>query len=186
MTSDVQVLKPGISQDYTRSSGRHVHTIPPGTRLMVEGGGTVTWGYGGEHSHDLYNHGHEINIPNHQHNVSIPSHTHSVDIPSHTHSVNIPNHQHSITLPNHTHDLEFGIYQGSIADNVQIKVDGEVIPSIQPGEDIDIIPHLSVDSAGKVQRNTWHVIEIIPNTMTRIVANIFLQIFTQSRGGGDY
>lgn len=186
LTSDVQLLKPGISQDYTVSSGRHLHTIPNGTVLMVQGGGTVTWGYGGEHSHDLYNHGHEINIPNHQHNVSIPSHTHSVDIPSHTHSINIPNHQHSITLPNHTHDIEFGIYEGTRANSVTIKVDGNILPTTEPGQDINIIPYLSVDPEGKIQRNTWHEVEIIPDQMTRVVANIFMQIFTNSRGGGDY
>lgn len=185
-TSDVQLLKPGISQDYTVSSGRHLHTIPNGTVLMVQGGGTVTWGYGGEHSHDLYNHGHGINIPNHQHNVSIPSHTHSVNIPSHTHSINIPNHQHSITLPNHTHDIEFGIYEGTRANSVTIKVDGNILPTTQPGQDINIIPYLSVDPEGKIQRNTWHEVEIIPDQMTRVVANIFMQIFTNSRGGGDY
>lgn len=186
LTSDVQLLKPGISQDYTVSSGRHLHTIPNGTVLMVQGGGTVTWGYGGEHSHDLYNHGHGINIPNHQHNVSIPSHTHSVNIPSHTHSINIPNHQHSITLPNHTHDIEFGIYEGTRANSVTIKVDGNILPTTEPGQDINIIPYLSVDPEGKIQRNTWHEVEIIPDQMTRVVANIFMQIFTNSRGGGDY
>lgn len=185
-TSDVQVMKPGISQDYTVSSGRHLHTIPNGTVLMVKGGGTVTWGYGGVHSHDLYNHGHEVNIPDHQHSVSIPSHTHSVNLPSHTHSVNIPNHQHSITLPNHTHDLEFGIYEGTRANSITIKVDGNILPTTQPGQDINIIPYLSVDSEGKIQRNTWHEVEIIPDQMTRVLANIFMQIFTNSRGGGDY
>ncbi len=194
-TSDVQVFKPGISQDYTRSSGRHLHTIPDGTVLMVQGGGTVTWGYGGEHYHDLYNHGHQINIPDHDHTVHIPSHTHIVNIPSHTHivnfpshthSINIPNHRHSINLPNHTHDIEFGIYEGTRANSVSIKVDGNILPTTQPGQDINIIPYLSVDSEGKIQRNTWHEVEIIPDQMTRVLANIFMQIFTNSRGGGDY
>lgn len=185
-TSDVQVMKPGISQDYTVSSGSHLHTIPSGTVLMVKGGGTVTWGHGGVHSHDLYNHGHEVNIPDHQHSVPIPSHTHSVNLPSHIHSVNIPNHQHSITLPNHTHDLEFGIYEGNRANSITIKVDGNILPTTQPGQDINIIPYLSVDSEGKIQRNTWHEVEIIPDQMTRVLANIFMQIFTNSRGGGDY
>jgi len=185
-TSDVQVMEPGISQDYTVSSGSHLHTIPSGTVLMVQGGGTVTWGHGGVHSHDLYNHGHEVNIPDHQHSVPIPSHTHSVNLPSHIHSVNIPNHQHSITLPNHTHDLEFGIYEGNRANSITIKVDGNILPTTQPGQDINIIPYLSVDSEGKIQRNTWHEVEIIPDQMTRVLANIFMQIFTNSRGGGDY
>lgn len=176
-TSDVQSLRPGTAQDYTKSSGSHVHTIPDGTKLLVQGGGTVTWGPGGVHSHDLYNHGHEVNIPNHIHNV---------EIPDHTHNVNIPNHVHSLNLPEHTHDLEFGIYQGATADMVTIKVDGKIMPAASAGDDIDLVPHLSVDGAGKIQRNTWHTIEVVPNRMTRVVANIFMQIFTNSRGGGDY
>ena len=67
-----------------------------------------------------------------------------------------------------------------------IKVDGKAIPVSSPGQDIDIIPYLSVDGGGKVQRNTWHTVEIVPDKMTRVVANIFMQIFTNSRGGGDY
>ncbi len=176
-TSNVQSLRPGTAQDYTKNSGSHVHSIPEGTKLLVEGGGSVTWGPGGVHSHDLYNHGHEVNIPNHIHNV---------EIPDHTHNVNIPNHVHSLNLPEHTHDLEFGIYQGATADMVTIKVDGKTIPVSQPGQDINIINYLGVDAGGKIQRNTWHTVEIIPNQMTRVVANIFMQIFTNSRGGGDY
>ena len=164
---------------YTTMEPSHNHGVPHGTGLKTSQDETVWFSASGAHDHNVY-------IREHDHPVRLDPHSHLVNIPDHQHSISIPNHRHSISIPDHNHELEFGIYQGSIADNVQIKVDGEVIPSIQPGEDIDIIPYLSVDSAGKVQRNTWHIIEIIPNTMTRIVANIFLQIFTQSRGGGDY
>ena len=133
------------------------------------------------HSHGIVPHRHP-----HSHSVNIPSHSHTFNIPNHTHSVNIPNHAHSISIPNHTHELQFGIYQGTTADQVTVKVDGKAMPPVQPGQDIDIIPYLSVDAGGKVQRNTWHEVEIIPNRMTRVVANIFMQIFTNSRGGGDY
>lgn len=133
------------------------------------------------HSHGIVPHRHP-----HSHSVNISSHSHTFNIPNHTHSVNIPNHTHSISIPNHTHELQFGIYQGTTADQVTVKVDGKAMPPVQPGQDIDIIPYLSVDAGGKVQRNTWHEVDIIPNRMTRVVANIFMQIFTNSRGGGDY
>lgn len=120
------------------------------------------------------------------HSHSIPKHKHDVDIPNHRHSVSIPNHTHNISIPNHTHDLQFGIYQGTTADSVTIKVDGREIPATQAGNDIDVIPYLSVDGGGKIKRNTWHTIEIVPDKMTRIIANIFMQIFTNSRGGGDF
>jgi phage minor structural protein len=142
------------------------------------------------HSHGIvphrHPHSHSVNISSHSHTFNIPNHTHSVNIPNHTHSVNIPNHSHGINIPSHTHELQFGIYQGSTANSVTIKIDGKAIPVSSPGQDINIIPFLSVDSGGKVQRNTWHTVEIVPNRMTRVVANIFMQIFTNSRGGGDY
>ena len=135
------------------------------------------------HSHP---HRHYVNIPNHRHDITIPSHRHDVNIPSHQHNINIPNHQHNVTIPDHTHELEFGIYRGTTANKVTIKIDGKPIPQTQPGQDIDIVKYLSVDGGGKIRRNTWHTIEIIPDKMTRIAANVFMQIFTNSRGGGDY
>lgn len=133
------------------------------------------------HVHLLDRHSHP-----HRHNVDIPNHRHDVDIPSHQHNINIPNHQHDVTIPDHIHELEFGIYRGTTANKVTIKIDGKPIPQTQPGQDIDIVKYLSTDEAGKINRNTWHTIEIIPDKMTRIVANVFMQIFTNSRGGGDY
>lgn len=166
-------------------------------RLTVEGYRSRPWAtyidstdtqLSGEnaHSHGVRDHGHFVEIDGHSHNVFIPNHQHGISIPNHQHNISIPNHQHNISIPNHDHQLEFGIYQGTIASSVVIRVDGKTIPSTQAGQDVDIIPYLSVDGGGKIRRNTWHVVEIVPNRMTRVVANIFMQIFTNSRGGGDY
>lgn len=173
---------------YTDYKSNHNHGIPGGTRLATKGGGDVGFAESGGHSHRLPDHIHEVSVfgGEHSHSVNVPSHAHNVNIPSHAHSVNIPNHKHSINIPDHTHELEFGIYQGATADDAVIKVDGRELPAAQPGQDINIIQYLSVDSEGKIQRNTWHEVEIIPDQMTRVVANIFMQIFTNSRGGGDY
>lgn len=133
------------------------------------------------HAHGIVSHTHP-----HSHEVRIPRHNHRLYIDDHYHRIDLPTHTHRIDIPEHTHDLQFGIYQGDRASKVTIKVDGETIPQTQENTDINIIDYLAVDSAGKVQRNTWHEIEIIPDKMTRIVANIFMQIFTNSRGGGDY
>lgn len=129
------------------------------------------------HTHNLYRHGHRVDIPGHSHNFKVPEHTHSFYL---------QNHEHYVQIPSHSHDLEFGIYQGLTADSVIIKIDGNNVSLTSQNTDIDIISYLSIDSGGKIRRNTWHDIEIIPNKMTRIVANIFMQIFTNSRGGGDY
>lgn len=155
---------------YTEYQQDHNHGIPPGTPLKTEDDGTVWWTPSGGHIHPLPDHVHEVVVYG----------------GDHTHNIQIPPHNHAINLPSHIHELLFGIYQGQTASSVTIMVDGNVMPNTHPGEDIDIINYLSVDSSGKVQRNTWHEIEITPGSMTRIAANIFLQIFTQSRGGGDY
>lgn len=154
----------------TEYQSRHNHGISNGTGLKTVDESAVWWSESGGHSHGLPDHIHEVVVFGGEHE----------------HDIKIPNHEHNIKIPSHTHDLEFGIYQGSTAENVVIKVDGQVLPTAEASEDIDIIKYLSVDDSGKVQRNTWHTVEIIPDKMTRVLANIFMQIFTNSRGGGDY
>lgn len=165
-TREEWLINSGYSADMMHDAGdpRHAHVLD-------------------RHRHP---HNHRVDIPDHRHDFTIRDHRHDIDIPDHDHNVSIPNHNHSVQIPDHTHNLEFGIYRGTVADSVSIKVDGNIIPTASAGEDIDIVKYLSVDNAGKIQRNTWHTIEIVPNRMTRIVANIFMQIFTNSRGGGDY
>lgn len=51
---------------------------------------------------------------------------------------------------------------------------------------IDIVKYLATDSSGKIRRNSWHSIEILPDNMSRIVGAVFAQTFCNSRGGGDY
>ncbi len=183
----------------TANGGSAVTTSSGGGGIVTDtgpGGINVTWvdvrtGPGGadKHRHDyrrVNSHQHAVNIPSHRHDVNIPRHNHRFYIDDHYHRINLPTHDHRINIPEHTHNLQFGIYQGDRASKVTIKVDGKAIPQTQENTDINIIDYLAVDSAGKVQRNTWHEIEIIPDKMSRIVANIFMQIFTNSRGGGDY
>ncbi len=138
------------------------------------------------HSVSIPAHTHSVQIPAHTHSVSIPAHTHSVSIPGHTHSVDIPTHTHDIALPEHTHDIQFGIYQGTTSSAISIKVDNKAVPTSTNLNNIDVIKYLSTDSGGRITRDTWHKIEIIPDKLTRVSAYLFLDIFTNSRGGGDY
>lgn len=133
------------------------------------------------------NHSHSVSVPNHQHSVSIPNHSHEFDVPNHAHSVNIPAHTHDITLPNHSHAIQFGIYKlDKTPTKVTIKVDGNTVPhTTTSGDNIDLIPYLSKDSEGKVNRG-WHTVTIAPNDLGRINANIYTQFFIQSRGGGSF
>ncbi|MNO28118.1 Prophage endopeptidase tail [compost metagenome] len=158
----------------------HNHGIPTDTELRTADGGTVTFVASGAHSHVL--------SADHRHDVTIPAHDHTVTIPSHNHTVTIPPHTHEIEIPAHTHDIEFGIYEGPVPSQVVVRVDGVIVPGIGVGADeVDIIPYLSNDGNGKVKRGTFHEVTITPvNSLGRVVATVFTQIFAQSRGGGDY
>jgi len=127
-------------------------------------------GEGADHTHTAYHH-HAVPI-----SVTIPQ----IDI-------EIPNHYHGITIPSHSHGISYGIYEGTQAKSVTIKVDDVELPAeLLTGREVDVAAYLSTDDAGKIQRGTWHTIEIVPDGLTRIVGNLYMQIFIQHRGGGNY
>jgi hypothetical protein len=65
-------------------------------------------------------------------------------------------------------------------------VDGNTVPFTDvSGDNIDLIPYLSKDGEGKLNRG-WHTIIITPDDLGRINAQIYSQVFIQSRGGGSY
>lgn len=124
-----------------------------------------------EHVHDMP-HVHDI-----QHQHTIPSMWFDLEP-----------HRHSVKIPEHTHDIEYGIYTGSRAQSVTIKVDGKEIPAGDLGDEkeIDIAKYMSANADGRVTRSTWHKVSFVPDALTRITANLFFQVFIQSRGAGDY
>lgn len=147
------------------------------------------------HSHtvNIPNHGHTVTIPSHSHSVTIPSHNHTVTIPGHSHTVQIPGHNHSVTIPAHTHDMQYGIFKTGGASVGKLYVNGKYIQDVLPNTNINLANMLADAKTKKISRDTFHRIEIYPvattgNTqgLTRIVANIFMQIFTNSRGSGDF
>ena len=165
----------------SQTSGQavHNHGLPSGAHLAIcntnlEVIGWADWVPSGAHTHPEHTH----DISAHTHSVS--AHTHRVQ--AHTHTVD--NHTH--TVQDHTHKIEFGIYEGARASSATIRVDGAEIPVQTSYSNIDIVEFLKTDGSGKIQRNAWHTVEILPNTMSRIVAAVFMQTFCNSRGGGDY
>jgi phage minor structural protein len=140
------------------------------------------------HSVTVPSHSHSVSVPSHTHDFNVPNHSHNVTIPNHTHSVTIPDHSHDLTLPDHTHDVLPGIYEVNVsASAVTVKVDGNTVPvTSTTGNDIDIIPYLAKDAGGKVTRGTWHEVEITPNNLARINANIISRLFISSHIGGNY
>ncbi|MGM0220064.1 phage tail protein [Enterococcus sp. AZ126] len=137
------------------------------------------------------NHSHTVSTPAHSHNfnISIPNHTHNfnVSIPNHTHSISIPSHTHQITLPDHTHPLEWGIYEASeSANRVDIVVDGKTIPHHETSQQrLNIVDYLRKTSTGKISRG-GHTIQIKPNKLARIEAQVICRVFIQSQLGGQF
>ncbi len=168
-----------ILPSQTSGQAVHNHGLPPGAHLAIvneskEVVGWADWVPSGAHIHPEHTH----KISAHTHTVS--DHTHTVS--AHTHTVSA----HTHTIKDHTHEIQFGIYEGSRASRAVIKVDGTTIPTPASHDNIDIVAYLSKDDAGKIRRDTWHTVEILPDTMSRIVAALFSQTFCNSRGGGDY
>lgn len=173
-------IVPGIDlENAMTGAGAHNHGIQPGTQLVTVGGEAVTWVPAENHAHKF--------VADHHHEITIPGHDHEVTIPSHNHIVVIPEHTHEMKIPAHTHDIEFGIFEGTKATKIRLLVDGNEVPNVGVEENnLDIIPYLSKDEEGKIQRGAWHTVEIIPDMLSRVVASINTQIFVQSRGGGNY
>lgn len=132
-------------------------------------------------------HTHNVSIPSHSHRVSIPSHTHTVQIPNHTHTVKIPSHKHNVVLPEHTHPLEWGIFQASSSvSKVDIIVDGTTLPNHETSQSrLNIVNYLRKTSSGKIQRGN-HTIQVKPNGLARIEAQVTCRVFIQSQLGGQF
>lgn len=120
----------------------------------------------------------------HNHGLNIPSHTHGFIVRAHTHIVTIPAHQHTVLIQAHTHAMQYGIFEGSKASSAILRIGSNKI-SIPQNTDLDIVNYMEKNTDGALKRGT-HIIEIIPNTLTRITATISPQVFSQSRSGGVY
>lgn len=140
----------------------------------------------GEFSHvHSMDHTHEITISSHRHTVSIPSHSHEVEIPPHSHAFDIPDHTHEVDIPEHTHDIEQGIFEFGGASAATVKVNGEAKATMAADYETDITQFL-LNSDNKISRGTWHKLEIVPETMSYVTIDLYVQGFVQSRGGSNY
>lgn len=198
----------GQSTQTSSAGGNHRHvmfnngrTPPPGQkypRAFVDGlGQTVFMEISAANSAIIQtaessgDHSHSVTTPAHSHNfnINVPAHTHNfnVSIPNHTHNITIPNHTHQITLPDHTHPLEWGIYEASdSASNVEIIVDGMRIPHTETSQQrLNIVNYLRKTSSGKISRGN-HTIQIKPNKLARIEAQVICRVFIQSQLGGQF
>lgn len=172
----------------TGTAGAHRHSMASHTHGMRHTHAVDGHTHGMAHRHN-FSHSHNVvcvvNIPSQD--ITIPAHSHVFETSDHTHSVSIEAHTHDLTLADHTHEIVYGIYEGNTASSVTLKVDGNTVPaSAITSDEMDIVGYLAKDEEGKITRGTWHEIEIVPNGLTRIEANLFVQAFVQSVGGGDF
>ena len=204
------IMFKGVTGAISTTKGTYSAGGSRGVTLETNGSGDLrTYSSSGNHTHTVSNHTHSVSIPNHSHNfnvnipshshgfsLSIPSHSHKVTIPNHSHKVNIPNHTHKITIPNHTHQitlpdhshpLEWGIYEASeSASKVDIVIDGKTISIHDTNVTrLNIVNYLKKDSGGKIQRGN-HTIQIKPNKLARIEAQVTCRVFIQSQLGGQF
>jgi len=204
-----------FSDSYSLAWG-HTHAIPtPGTSTSTSGvsnyaaksidisgttgsasgytgySGTGSTGEAGAHNHSMAPHTHDMQ---HTHTVPAHSHTHShyhgvavaIKIPEL--AISIPSHTHTVTIDAHTHGTIYGIFEGEKAGSITIKVDGVAVDGVDgtSASELDIAAYLEKDDEGKITRGVWHTVELVPDALTRIEANLFVQTFVQSVGGGDY
>lgn len=172
----------------TGTAGAHHHSMASHTHGMRHTHAVDGHTHGMAHRHN-FSHSHNVvcvvNIPSQD--ITIPAHSHVFETSDHTHSVSIEAHTHDLTLADHTHEIVYGIYEGNTASSVTLKVDGNTVPASEiKSDEMDIVGYLAKDEDGKITRGTWHEIEIVPNGLTRIEANLFVQAFVQSVGGGDF
>ena len=139
---------------------------------------TPTTSRNGGHAHDIESHTHKYS---HWHLVTV-----TVNIPAMT--FDLEAHSHTVSIPEHTHELTYGVYEGSRAGSITLVVDGVAVPAEAMGTDreLDVAAYLRKNDDGKVTRGAWHEIEFTPDGITRITADLFFQVFIQSRGAGDY
>lgn len=125
-------------------------------------------------------------VRSHSHGFIVDDHTHQTSTRDHTHqtAIDLQDHRHQVITQDHSHPPIYGIYQSTRASRCYLKIDGTTIYNYD--NEVNIIPYLSKDGGGKIRRGTWHTVEIIPDTLTRINASLFIQLFTNSRGGGDF
>ncbi len=140
------------------------------------------------HYHNIakYPHTHNLILVNHTHSILLADHTHSVVIPNHAHGFSIAAHSHGFTLPNHVHAITYGIYTGSSPSSLSVVIDGNNTGFTATSGNQNITDWLAKDGEGKITRGAWHYVAIYPNTLGRINANLQIQLFVQSRGGGNY
>jgi len=173
----------GVTDNHSHAVGypQHTHYIVSGTFSHSH---TVAVA---SHTHTVTvgAHSHTYSLLEHDHSVTVGSHEHDVTISAHTHTIALTQHSHTFSLPDHTHDIQYGIYTSTTASTLTLYVDGRSLGEFgQSIDSVDIVEYM--DSAGGKVSRGWHTCEIKPDTLSRVEANISVQLFANARSGGQY
>lgn len=132
--------------------GGHGHTEHDGySTSIAQAGVTITTTPAGGHGHTM-----TLN-----HNHTVYSHFHGMD---HTHST-----------PNHTHGLNFGIYEGTEALGVTVKINGIDRTSTLGGGTGFNMHQDALNIASYLVSGAWNTIELGSTQLGRIDATVFVQ-----------
>lgn len=170
-----------------------------------------TTGSGGSHHHSVDSHTHNVN--GHTHNINghthvIPAHYHSLNNHKHTlsehqHNMNhkhglsiaftfprmtlrISGHSHNVVFNDHTHPIEYGIFRGTTASRVTVKLGDNAVPAaVADTMDFDAVPYMQKDSNGRIVRG-WHKLTFTPDRMTGISGTAYVKTFVTAFSGGNY
>lgn len=181
------------TESHSHNMNRHTHaSTSSGPDPVVTVSVAPATEYASAHTHGVSAHTHKFS---HWHKVtgSVTIPEISISIPSHSHTVSIPSHRHILTLLDHKHDIVYGIYEGGMANSVSINVDGNDVPASKlvdgnghPVSELDVVEYMETDNDGRITRGTWHEIDLMPDSLTRIEAFLFVQTFVRSYSGGEY
>jgi len=110
-----------------------------------------------------------------QHTHAI-GHTHSVSVPAHTHSVTVPSHTHDVTVPSHSHAIDYGIFEDTYPADMQVKINGAVIPGvvITDGGSLDMDISSYIGTPG-----TTYNLEVTSSRNGRVNVWVSVQAFIQ-------
>ena len=118
----------------------------------------------------------------HSHEFSIPDHRHTISAQPHEHKIDIPDHEHDFEIPNHSHEIEPGIFRFGGVSNFSLVING-VEKERYAGDSEEInITEMLLNAQGRIDRDKWHSIKVVPATLGYISIDVYIQGFIQSRG----
>ena len=191
----------GESDDtsHSHSTAYHNHGSNPGLNVRVSvNSNTCSHSHpAGSHTHNISGHSHIV--PSHSHTLN--SHKHTISVHqhgmNHKHGVsigfrfpdmtiNVSGHSHVVTFEDHTHPIEYGIFNGTTAQQVTVKLGDNVVPAaISDTKDFDAVPYMEKDSDGRIVRG-WHKLTFVPDRMTGISGTAYIKTFVTAFAGGNY